>query len=92
MVSRLNGGNGEPLERFLKRMIVRWDAALARIDVLERKSDQTLKYLLRREVRDQERWKEQDDRWNEQRELWKEEQRRWRDNQKVIRKILDRLP
>ncbi len=87
-----NGGDGEPLERFLKRMLVRWDGALRRIDALEKKSDQTLKYLLRREVRDQERWQEQKGRWQEQKELWREQQRRWEENQKVIREMLARLP
>lgn len=58
MTRRTDGGNGEPWERFLKRMIVRWDSALGRIEALERKTDHVMKYLLRREMRDQERWEE----------------------------------
>lgn len=58
MARKSNGGNGEPLDRFLKRMILRWDSALGRIESLEKKTDQMMKYLLRREARDQERWAE----------------------------------
>lgn len=92
MAPKPNGGNGEPLQRFLLRMLARWDAALRRIDALERKSDQTLKYLLRREARDQERRREDQERWREQQERWREQQDRWEENQKVIREILARLP
>lgn len=88
MAIRMNGDDGEPLERFLKRMLIRWDAALARIDALERKTDHMLKALLRREARDQERWKEQHERWKEQQEhlkkqeeRWKEQQERWKEQQ-----------
>jgi len=105
MAVRMNGDDGEPLERFLKRMLIRWDAALARIDALERKTDHMLKALLRREARDQERWKEQQERWKEQQKLWEDQQKRWEDqqkrweenqrrweeNQKEIRAILARL-
>jgi hypothetical protein len=82
MAVRMNADDGEPLERFLKRMLIRWDAALARIDALERKTDHMLKALLRREARDQERWKEQQERWKEQQKLWEDQQKRWEDQQK----------
>jgi len=85
MAAKNGGVNGEPLERYLKKMVSRWDAALARIDSLERRQDQIMKYLLRREARDQERWKEEQERW-------KEQQERWEENQRVIREILARLP
>ncbi len=78
MARRTDDGNGEPLERFLKRMILRWDSALGRIEALEKRTDHTMKYLLRREARDLE-WR-------------KEQEARWQENQLVIREILARLP
>jgi hypothetical protein len=99
MASRLNGGNGEPLDRFLKRMIARWDAGLARIDALERRQDQMMKVLLRREQRDQERWQEQKERWHQQQRLWSGQgkhweahEKRWEETQKLLHEILARLP
>lgn len=68
----------EPLDRFLQRMILRGDSALGRIEALEKKTDQMMKSLLRREARDQDRWAETD--------------RRWQENQQVLREILARLP